>query len=165
MELEILASALVSAFSGVFDAFRYPVSQYPPPPHPPNLPIPYTGYNSDANETAETRRPREQRGAHGRRRDLDISATALVSALTGVLGAFWFPVFQNPPSPNSQNPIENKIPNLTKTPRPRGHGSRRSPTEARKFTSRPVIRVSRCFLAPFGFPFSNPLITNILYRI
>ena len=44
-----------------FDAFGFPFSEIPPTP--PKLPISYSGYNSEVNETAASKRKRKQKAA------------------------------------------------------------------------------------------------------
>ena len=100
-KLEILDSALVYKFTGGFS--RLLVSRFPnSSTHPPNLPIAYTGYNSDTNETTATKRPRKQTGADGRPRKqtgaIKFSASLGLRVL-GVFRTFWFPISHPPTHP------------------------------------------------------------------
>ena len=84
---------LVSAFSYV--VWGILVSQFPQSPR--NLPIPYSGYISETNETTAAKRSRKQTEAHGSRRKLEILPPRPGFRVFRFFRTFLFPIFKNHP--------------------------------------------------------------------
>ena len=132
--LGILEPAAVSAFSGVFQTCCSPFPKPPTRLPSPKLPICYSGYNSEANETAAAAEadgsPRKRKGSRNIRFPHCVQVyRCFLSFWSPVcFRTFRFTIFRNPPPahiPNCQYRISDIIPKLTKPPLRSGRGRRR----------------------------------------
>ena len=151
----ILDPVLVFAFSCV--AWSILVSHFPKSPQ--NLPIPYSEYISDANETTAAKRSRKQTEARGSRRNLGILDPALVSALPGVLKHFGVPFSKIVP-PNLPIPYSGYISETDKTTaaeRSRKHTDARGSRREIAILASALVSAFSGVFHTFRFPiFQNP---------